>query len=122
MSDTLGAQLQELVERLKERQQELKRLDAGSIEARAPVELDQSRQGRLSRMDALQSQAMAQETARRRAQELLKIEAALDRLNDGEYGYCVKCGESIGHKRLEFDPATPLCVDCASEAGKGTRH
>ena len=122
MSESLGAQLQKLVNRLKERQNELKQLDAGSVEARAPVELDQSRQGRLSRMDAMQSQAMAQETARRRALELQKIEAALTRLQEGDYGYCVKCGESIGHKRLEFDPATPLCVDCASESGSGTRH
>ncbi|WP_455372754.1 TraR/DksA family transcriptional regulator [Limibacillus halophilus] len=122
MADSLGEQLRLLVERLKERQNELKRLDAGSVEARSPVELDQSRQGRLSRMDALQGQAMAMETARRRELELKKIEAALARIQDGDYGYCLRCGESIGHKRLEFDPATPLCVDCANEAGSGTRH
>ena len=122
MADSLGEQLRHLVERLKERQVELKKLDAGSVESRNPVELDQSRQGRLSRMDALQGQAMAMETARRRALELQKIEAALDRLQEGDYGYCVKCGESIGHKRLEFDPATPLCIDCASESASSTRH
>ena len=99
MSESLGAQLQNLVERLKERQSDLKRLDAGSVEARSPVELDQSRQGRLSRMDALQSQAMAMETARRRQMELQKIEAALGRLQDGDYGYCVSCGEPIASRQ-----------------------
>jgi DnaK suppressor protein len=122
MADSLGEQLRVLVERLKERQNELKRLDAGSVEARSPVELDQSRQGRLSRMDALQGQAMAMETARRRDLELRKIEAALLRIQDGDYGYCLSCGESIGHKRLEFDPATPLCVDCAKDSAAGRRH
>ena len=79
-----------------------------------PVELDQSRVGRLSRMDALQGQAMAQETERRRKNELQRIEGALARIKDGEYGYCVTCGEEISKKRLELDPSLPLCIDCAS--------
>ncbi|MAZ04114.1 MAG: molecular chaperone DnaK [Sneathiella sp.] len=79
-----------------------------------PVELDQSRVGRLSRMDALQGQAMAQETERRRKNELQRIENALARIKEGEYGYCVSCGEEISKKRLELDPSVPLCIDCAS--------
>lgn len=79
-----------------------------------PVELDQSRVGRLSRMDALQGQAMAQETERRRKNELQRIESALARVRDGEYGYCVSCGDEISKKRLELDPSVPLCIDCAS--------
>lgn len=79
-----------------------------------PVELDQSRVGRLSRMDALQGQAMAQETERRRKNEMQRIEGALARIKDGEYGYCVTCGEEISKKRLELDPSLPLCIDCAS--------
>ena len=83
-------------------------------EARAAVELDQTRVGRLSRMDALQGQAMALETDRRRGLELQKIEGALRRLEDGEYGACVRCGEEVEVKRLELDPAATLCFDCAS--------
>lgn len=78
-----------------------------------PVELDQTRVGRLSRMDALQSQAMAQETERRRQQELARIDEALKRLADGEYGNCLECGEPIARKRLAFDPSAALCIDCA---------
>lgn len=65
-------------------------------------------------MDALQGQAMAQETERRRKNELQRIESALTRVRDGEYGYCVSCGDEISKKRLELDPSVPLCIDCAS--------
>ena len=99
--------------RLEQRRAELIAVADSAAEGRRPVELDQSRVGRLSRMDALQGQAMALETERRRANELRRIEAALQRVEDGEYGYCLSCGEEIGTKRLELDPATPTCVDCA---------
>ncbi len=78
-----------------------------------PVELDQARVGRLSRMDALQGQAMAQETERRRKNELSRIEAALDRVTAEDYGFCVSCDEEISEKRLALDPSTPQCIDCA---------
>jgi DnaK suppressor protein len=68
-------------------------------------------------MDALQSQAMAMEVERRRIAELARIASALERLEQGEYGYCVTCGEPIAAKRLELDPATPLCVNCAGRSG-----
>ena len=87
-----------------------------SAESREAVELDQSRVGRLSRMEALQDQAMAVETERRRLAELKRIEMALDRIDTGEYGYCTACGEEIARKRLESDPATPLCINCADTA------
>jgi len=81
---------------------------------RKAVALDQAAVGRLSRMDALQVQAMQLETERRRAIELKRIDLALQRIDAGEYGYCVSCDEEILPKRLEADPATPVCVDCAS--------
>ena len=61
-------------------------------------------------MDALQSQAMAQETARRRQLDIKRIDAALMRLEEGEYGYCATCGEMIPRGRLELDPAAVTCV------------
>lgn len=104
----------EIERRLTARLQELERLSAESGESRAAVELDQTRVGRLSRMDALQGQAMAQATEGRRQQEIRRLQAALKRLAEGEYGACVACGEEIAAKRLDLDPATPTCVDCAS--------
>jgi len=99
--------------RLQARRRELEDWGDATVDARAAVELDQQRQGRLSRMDALQGQAMAQEAARRRRIELDRIAAALDRLEAGEYGCCVTCGEDIAPARLEADPAIPTCVECA---------
>ena len=92
---------------------ELEALREQSAEARAPVTLDQQSVGRLSRMDALQDQAMAQAAEQRRATEMARIDAALIRIDDGSYGECLRCGEEIAEKRLEIDPAATLCVDCA---------
>ena len=80
------------------------------------VELDQGKVGRLSRMDAMQGQAMAQASNERRKQRFRLIDAALQRIDDDEFGYCQQCGESIDPRRLEFDPTTLLCIDCASKA------
>ena len=88
-------------------------LSSSAAEERRPVELDQQSVGRLSRMDAMQVQAMAQAVEARRRGRLQHIEAALKRLESGDYGYCVSCDEEIPAKRLEVDPATDRCVDCA---------
>jgi DnaK suppressor protein len=78
----------------------------------APVQLDQASQGRLSRMDAMQQQAMAMSHAQRLRTELRKVEAALDRLEAGTYGICCRCGEAMSPERLEADPAAPFCLQC----------
>lgn len=50
---------------------------------------------------------------RQREQRLLsKIEEALQRIEDGEFGDCSSCGERIGLKRLEARPVTALCIEC----------
>jgi DnaK suppressor protein len=98
---------------LNNRRAELLQSSADHKDERAPVELDQQSVGRLSRMDALQVQAMAKESERRRLDEVRRIDAALNRLDEGEYGYCVTCGEDIAPKRLAFDRSIPTCIDCA---------
>lgn len=99
--------------RLEAMRDELKHLALTSKDDRMPVELDQSTVGRLTRMDALQAQAMALEIGRRREVELGRIDAALQRIEKGEFGYCVNCGEVIAAKRLKLDPTVPICIDCA---------
>lgn len=91
----------------------LERLCSDTAENRRPVALDQQSVGRLSRMDSLQVQAMdkAQQQARRK--QIIRIDAALARLELGDYGYCVTCDDPISKKRLDLDPATPLCITCA---------
>ena len=84
-------------------------------ESTRPVELDQTRVGRLSRMDAMQAQAMANASARHRDNELLRVAAALRRLDNGEFGDCVECCEPIARARLAVDPAASHCLNCAEK-------
>jgi DnaK suppressor protein len=91
----------------------LQAMDAAGEAAAQTVELDQSRVGRLSRMDALQAQAMSQAANRRRAETLQAIEAALGRIERRDYGECRDCGLYIHPKRLEFDPTVRMCIECA---------
>ena len=95
------------------RRASLQEVLSSGAEAAQPVELDQQRVGRLSRMDAMQQQAMSRETDRRRRLELKRIEGAMGRVNSGEYGWCLRCGEGIGPRRLTVDPAALHCVECA---------
>ena len=101
-------------DRLLKLRKELQAMVATSEESAAVVELDQSKVGRLSRMDAMQAQAMSKETGRRRRQKLLQIDAALQRIEEDDYGYCQECGEDIAPARLEVDPTALLCISCAS--------
>ncbi len=100
---------------LKERITELHRLSEISEESRAPVELDQTTQGRLSRQDALLQQEMAKETERRRQAQIVRAENALKRMDGEDFGYCIQCDEEIEAKRLENDPAVLTCIACASK-------
>ena len=105
---------------LLELQQSLLEAQETGDAAEETVELDQTRVGRLSRMDAMQAQAMSIETGRRRRLQLLQIEAALRRIDEGEYGYCQDCGEDIPMPRLKIDPAALLCIECASRREPGS--
>ncbi len=95
---------------------ELIDLDEASHAGTQPVALDQSSVGRLSRMDAMQVQAMSLETKRRREIQIQRIEGALKRIENDAYGYCVTCDEVIDPKRLDFDLTAFLCIHCASAA------
>lgn len=100
-------------QRLQALKAELIALSETAAEDRKPVGLDQQSVGRLSRQDSLQVQAMAKAADARRAAEIRRIDAALARVDAGEYGYCVECGEAIDPKRLHIDPAAPRCQGCA---------
>ena len=78
-------------ERLLKLKAELEAVAESGDESAAIVELDQAKVGRLSRMDAMQAQAMAKASAERREQMLRRIEAALVRVANTE---CVRNAES----------------------------
>lgn len=113
----MSADIEKTRSLLVQRRDELLALGRAAEEARRPVELDQASVGRLSRMDAIQRQAMAVESERRRTVEIRRIEVALRRIEEGEFGYCVSCGEEIAPKRLQLDPTVPTCITCARTQG-----
>lgn len=102
--------------RLKERLAEITAGLEGSRDGESPVELDQARVGRISRMDAMQQQAVAKAAARLAGMEKARIQKALIRMETGDYGYCVNCDEKIAEKRLQFDPSVLFCIECARAA------
>ena len=109
----MATDLEKARERLAAKRDELEELSRISQEARATVELDQQSVGRLSRMDAMQQQAMAEAQERNRKRDLIRIEQAERRIREGEYGYCSECGEEVADGRLAIDPMAERCVNCA---------
>lgn len=101
--------------RLADVKTELTAMAEMSRDALSTVELDQQSVGRLSRMDAIQQQAMAQSQERMRKNDLVRIEMAERRIGEGEYGYCQECGEEIPDRRLAIDPMAEKCVGCAGK-------
>lgn len=99
------------------RLEELRAASSRTAEQRQPVVLDQSSVGRLSRIDSIQMQEMALATERRRELEIQKCEAAIRRIDNDDYGFCVVCDEPIAPKRLKADPSVPTCLRCATAAG-----
>jgi DnaK suppressor protein len=108
--------MNDMKQRLIAMREELEDIADTGDDPAAVVQLDQSKVGRLSRMDALQAQAMAKASGERRAMQLREIDAALRRIDDGSYGDCERCEEPINPRRLDADPTARLCIDCASRS------
>lgn len=109
-------------QKLLELREQIEGVVDSAADASAIVELDQSKVGRLSRMDAMQGQAMAQASRERRERTLRLIDSALARIDSDDYGYCQQCEEPIDINRLEFDPTVLLCIDCATKAESRGTH
>jgi DnaK suppressor protein len=76
-------------------------------------------------IDTASSEVNLQFTGRLREREqglLSKIDAALDKIEQGVYGQCTSCGEDIGVKRLKARPVAELCIECKSEQEKLERR
>lgn len=103
-----------LASRLDELEAETRRYLADSASADNAVELDQTRQGRLSRMDAMQAQAMSKAARDRANQTLRRIAATRKRLDSPDFSICPDCDERIATARLLHDPTVLRCIDCAA--------
>ena len=106
------AQRSALIDRMRALKLDLEAQLASVDTAAKPVELDQASVGRLSRMDALQQQAMARAGQRSLHGRLSRCVSALAAVDRGEYGLCRACDEPIGYRRLAAYPEAPLCIEC----------
>jgi len=109
--DLTSTQEQELLGDLSALILEVTTLVEQSSDRTDTVDLDQPI-GRLSRIDAIQEQKMAQAQMRRHKLRLQQAKAALKAVDDGVFGECRKCSEAVGYKRLKARPETPFCVEC----------
>lgn len=114
MTELTAKQHQQLHRQLLRLRDQLKVLLSESTEQAQPVALDKPI-GRLSRMDEMQQQSMAQANRRATEQRLVQISAALLRIGHNQYGVCVVCEEGIGFGRLSARPEAPLCLSCQTE-------
>ncbi len=106
------AQVDELTAALAELQGSLRQHLEASRDSAAPVKLDQTSVGRLSRMEAMQGQQMAAANRRGARLRLDRVGAALKSAEAGEYGYCRSCEDPIGYRRLRAQPEAPFCLAC----------
>ncbi len=108
--DELEAQRRKLL-KLRE---ELTELVVSATDGAKPVDLDEPI-GRLSRVDAMQQQKILAANRLAAQQRRHRVEAALSRIDAGEYGECVGCGEEIDPRRMQAQPETPMCIRCQSQ-------
>jgi len=113
MEELTEAQEKELGSDLERLRADLADLLEISREGTQTVELDQPI-GRLTRMDAIQQQKMAQASRGGHQIRARQVDAAIKALGEGEYGYCRQCEEAIGYRRLKAKPETPFCLGCQS--------
>jgi DnaK suppressor protein len=113
MNELSEQQKQEMHKELLALRDMLQKLLANSSDGAQPVSLDDPI-GRLSRMDAMQQQSMVQANRRTAQTRLTRIETALRRCANDDYGLCANCEEEIGYARLKAQPEAPFCIDCQS--------
>lgn len=106
-------QLAELKSLLLDALEKLQRSMAVTDEAAKPVELEPKAVGRLSRIDSLQNQALSSNLQDRERARLAGILAALERIEEGDYGSCIECGGTIEYGRLLVFPEATTCTGCA---------
>ena len=113
-AELTSAEIKELFDLLLSKREMLESQLSESRDALKPVALDQTLQGRVSRMDAIQQQGVAFSAHKYTSTTLQKVASALKRFETLEFGYCRKCEEPIGYGRLKAQPESALCLSCQS--------
>lgn len=112
MEELSESQINELQQALLDLKESLQSQLDHSNEATATVTLDQTLVGRVSRMDAMQQQSVALSTREVTTLKMKRVAVALRAIESGDYGFCRRCDEPIGHSRLQAQPEAALCIVC----------
>ena len=107
------AQTQHYQKKLEDTLQEIEKYLAKSEASAEAVAPDKSL-GRLSRMEAMQDQQLILEARRRKKMQKVSVQSALQRMDNGQYGSCIFCGNLIPEERLEVAPESSSCVNCSA--------
>lgn len=110
-----SSQKQQLKIMIKEQMSDLESRLVMTAESSKTVELDQALAGRISRIDAIQQQKIAQAGLNRAKANLIKLTRTLQQIDSEGFGYCQECGEAIGMARLQIKPESSFCVECQQE-------
>ena len=111
MSHLSDAQLQQFHQRLVAAKADTEALLIQTANDSKPVDMELPI-GRLTRIDAIQMQGMAQMNRRQLEIRLLQIDASLKAYEGGTFGICRHCKDPVSLGRLEVLPETPFCLDC----------
>ena len=69
--------------------------------------------GRISRMDAINNKSVNEAALNTARQKLVKLEFALSKVDQEDFGICIVCNQTIPEGRLMFMPESARCVSCA---------
>lgn len=114
MDELTPAQIEELIVDLRRLEQELTDSLSATRDGARPVDLDEPI-GRLSRMEAIQQQKMAEANRARSSSRLRQVKMALVASKGEDFGFCRTCDDPIGFRRLKARPESRLCIACQSE-------
>ena len=69
--------------------------------------------GRVSRMDAINNKSVVETALRKVEEKFNKLKLVLDKINDADFGLCMRCGNPIPIGRILLTPQSRNCVRCA---------
>ena len=107
-----------LEEKLREQQAFLERNMLTAVEQGRQTVADATQDVADQAVNSYQKELLFSQGTKGHAQ-LSQIRFAIDRINEGSYGECLQCGNTIGEKRLEAVPWTPYCIDCQEKIENG---
>jgi DnaK suppressor protein len=69
--------------------------------------------GRISRMDAINNKSVIEAALRKAKEKLVKLKLALSKVDDNDFGLCIRCHKPIPLGRILIMPQARSCVACS---------